>query len=663
MVRIRKPSMLYLGRASLQAAPITAMILLGSMLAAPLHGHECGPANIQLTVGQTAAWRIVADLTETTTQYVPTLTGDTNAVQVNPLRHFNSHSGDFVIFAAAPGVAILSVTWTYVPTGAVSVCAVQIEVFPPGVLDTGPTLGTNSDGSIDDGRLSLFDGRSSIPSRAVAGMIRYFVPESTPKLLVLAQCFGGNMAFAPQVASLPNTAILSATSLGQWAYYGGYHDDAARALFPAPGRTALDVHNAGSIGKRSLEESEDGTPLERGDQHYSSEWPLISGSLAPGAFLLEPITATTSVRSRHIVVYAGKPDIQNPRLENHDGFTLPISRGQRAEIRDTADRDAIKDNFANQPATTVHTAGGPPNPEDRRNGQDGWDHSGTLDGLQAAIQAAAAHIQSASDPAREQFILFVGDHGVTGNSTSAPSDTLIPPGTRSAIGQEHVAWTPDHPAVRHMLTDPANQPAFSLWFDFDAAPIDFMRAADGVPLPPLDLDLLRLDIESVQGSMSLWPSLSQPLDLDDDLRLGSVPGEGLDVTFPLAEDALLGQLIGHPFDLFLRNGTSRELVLSDITLTTGSVARAMADVVAPLRLIPLPRPQNGSFEFLVTGEPGGTVQIHRAVTPDAFLPWLVVSMSSPIVGVQDDEFSAHEGRAFYWGSSMALLLLGLPDKQ
>ncbi len=141
-----------------------------------------------------------------------------NAVRVNPLRPFSSHSGDFVIFAAAPGVAILSVTWTYAPTGAGRVCAVQIEVFPPGMMDTGPTPGTNSDGSIDDGRLSLFDGRGSIPSRAVASMIRHFVPESTPKLLVLAQCFGGNMAFAPQVAGLPNTAILSATSPGQCAY-------------------------------------------------------------------------------------------------------------------------------------------------------------------------------------------------------------------------------------------------------------------------------------------------------------------------------------------------------------------------------------------------------------------------------------------------------------
>ena len=66
---------------------------------------------------------------------------------------------------------------------------------------------------------------------------------------------------------------------------------------------------------------------------------------------------------------------------------------KKAPFSDAADRDRIKQNFAGDPNTTVTTAGGEPLAADRRLGQNGWDYSGTLDGLEAAIRKAGDAIK------------------------------------------------------------------------------------------------------------------------------------------------------------------------------------------------------------------------------------------------------------------------------
>jgi len=638
--------------ALVRLCPQLAALLVFLPVIPQLNAHICGPGVINLTVGQSCPWRITADRTEVTTAYVPALTGSTNAVDVTPVRPFQSHHGDFTITGVTPGTAILTVNWSYTPTGASGTCIVVLNVFPPGVMNTGPIPGTRPDGTIDDGRLSLYDGKGSIPSRAVGRLVEHFVPAAAPKLLIFAECYGGNAARSPFLARLPNATILSATAPGQWAYYGGYHDDAARALRPGAGRTARDVHEAGSAGKRTLMENQDGTPADKASSHYSSEWPILNGAVAPQAFPLSSVSPTGPVRSRHIVVYIGKPDVQQIDLQDHSGITLPSPDGQSQQVTDSADRDAIKDNFKNETGTTVHSAGGAPAPNDRRLGQDGWDYSGTLDGLQAAIQAAATAIRNSPTPAQEQFILFVGDHGVTGNQGARPVLTQVPSGARSLVLPNFAGWTADHPAVRFMLSDPANIPGFSLWFDFSEEPFAVDRGTDGAVLPPFTADEVILEVQSGSGIVPLRHTTCQVLDLDGNDQLGTIPDEGLEMFFPLPESVLLNRLIDQTADLYLANTAPHALPLTEIVLATGSVAKATPETRIPLALTPSGFDDQGAFGILVSGEPGQIVDLAISEVLPAWMPWTSVVLDTPLTRVQDPTPPASNGQRFYRAATL-----------
>ncbi|MFO7936904.1 MAG: hypothetical protein R6V06_04770 [Kiritimatiellia bacterium] len=65
-------------------------------------------------------------------------------------------------------------------------------------------------------------------------MIDSVVPPSAKRLIVLTQCYGGNCMGN---FTGTNTAVVSATSAGQTAVYGGYDNDAANACRPGAGRT------------------------------------------------------------------------------------------------------------------------------------------------------------------------------------------------------------------------------------------------------------------------------------------------------------------------------------------------------------------------------------------------------------------------------------------
>lgn len=176
-------------------------------------------------------------------------------------------------------------------------------------------------------------------------------------LIVLTQCFGGNMVDA-LANGRDNTGVTSATSKGEEAEYGGYDDDAAGALKPGAGRTSDDVHEAGTNGKAAGE-----TPTKAGD--------TIS---------LEPVDPVNGpIKSRHIIVYAGSPD-------------------GNATTSDEEQLQTIKDNFANEPNTDVTSVGG--------DGTGNWDHPGTEEGLKAALKEIQAKMN-----VHEQFIMFITDHG------------------------------------------------------------------------------------------------------------------------------------------------------------------------------------------------------------------------------------------------------------
>lgn len=256
----------------------------------------------------------------------------------------------------------------------------------------------------------------------LAQLIAAHIPACTKKLIVLTECYGGDVV--NDFANSPNTAVISATSPGQQAQYGGYDDDAANALRPGPGRNGNDVHVAGRNGRG------------RG------ETPMRGGTMSAGNFNLDDVSSNGPVRSRHIVYYAGKPN----------GM-------------DNAYRDTIKSNFAGQANTTVHTAGG---------SGSGYDQPGTTGGLHHAIDDAATNITNSPDPCREQFILFVSDHGDLEKLTQAqirelgvgktvktslpgfisgvdanPADFLNTPGNTTSysvllpLGQTGMTWNPD----------------------------------------------------------------------------------------------------------------------------------------------------------------------------------------------------------------------------
>jgi hypothetical protein len=184
-------------------------------------------------------------------------------------------------------------------------------------------------------------------------LLDHYIPAANvhSTLLILTECYGGDKM--DDLATRPNTTTLSATSVCQVAYYGGYHDDAAKALKPGVGRTSDDVHNAGIAGK------------------HASESPQKQGPVAS----LTKTHPDSTIKSRHVLVFAGHPNAQ-----------------------DNADVNNIKNNFTDQQATTVTAVGA--------NGAAPYDYPGTLQGLKDALNA----IKPQMNPS-EQFILFVTDHG------------------------------------------------------------------------------------------------------------------------------------------------------------------------------------------------------------------------------------------------------------
>ncbi|MCK4998168.1 MAG: hypothetical protein KAS23_01490, partial [Anaerohalosphaera sp.] len=90
------------------------------------------------------------------------------------------------------------------------------------------------------------------------------------------------------------------------------------------------------------------------------------------------------VKSRHIIVYAGKPD--------------------KKKGRDNDQLKQIKKNFAGEKNTTVHGVGG--------DGNSPWSYPGTKAGLEKALKKVKEDMNKKGvDPKKEQFILFVTDHG------------------------------------------------------------------------------------------------------------------------------------------------------------------------------------------------------------------------------------------------------------
>jgi hypothetical protein len=245
--------------------------------------------------------------------------------------------------------------------------------------------GSGARAGIIVGTLSTSSG-ASIPAPDVQAWITEWVPATTPKLVVLTECYGGN--------ALPDftgnsTAVISATSAFQQATYGYFDMGSASALgpdVPAAMKTAQNVLDGGS------------------ERQAPTETPIFGGGLALGSYSLDNATAAGDVQGRQVLVYAGQPD----------GGKLATDAGLL---------NTIAGNFTTVPAqaaTSVEGVG------DKAVAP--WTLPGTPAGLQGAISASGGTLAAAADPTKVQFALYATDHGGLRNvavdlnrSSSAPT--------------------------------------------------------------------------------------------------------------------------------------------------------------------------------------------------------------------------------------------------
>ncbi len=401
------------------------------------------------------------------------------------------------------------------------------------------------------------NSRRFISDRQLSRLINSAVPSTTQRLLIFAQCFGGEFV-ASSHFNTANTATAAGTTANQPAHYGGYHEGAAQGLRPGTGRTGQTVHNGGVA-----------TRFQAGPTY--NETPTTGGGLALSSFSLEPVTANGNVRSRHIVVYVGKPDSKLRRSRTTASPVLD-AQGKTQQVNDVADRDAIEKAFTGQTNTTVHTVGGAPDPNNPLAGTGGWDFPGSFDGLARAMQQVKQAIAASADPSKEQFILFVGNHG--DYRKAKQSGTSVAPSARSSVSSNFETLTLTNSTAFAMLGDPGNTPAFGFFVPFDELNIQVNRDAQGNYMPFHALGDFSMELIPGQGSrVVLTNFLEQFIDDGDDV-LGNQPGEGLLFRFGIDEATFFNRFTGGaPIEVAITNNNPFTVTVGEVVQSTGAIAR------------------------------------------------------------------------------------------
>jgi hypothetical protein len=391
-------------------------------------------------------------------------------------------------------------------------------------------------------------------------MIDSVVPPSAKRLIVLTQCYGGNCL---DNFTGTNTAVVSATSAGQKAVYGGYDDDAANACKPGAGRSGQNVHDAGTAGK------------------HSQETPSTGGGLAPGDVPLEPVTTDGAVRSRHVIVYAGMPDKKG---------------------RDNAQRDKIKANFTGETNTTVTTVGG----EGPKNG---WDKHGWKRGLQEAINEAAAAIEAAPDPSKEQFLLFVTDHGDMHNVEYVT--TPVPSSNSVVVANVAAFVTPDFQERQF------ERPGFSITVNIAPFFHEVNDPTDYTPFFPDDSWRILLTPPSPAAPILLTEFEERFIEWEDGI-IGNEPEEGVRIFFPVEPTLFVDSFFDITYDVEIFNDTPDQFQLMTFSQDTGPVAKSeQGSLIGEVALLP-----GGGMILFVNGLAGWryTLERRESLTEGEWLP-------------------------------------------
>jgi hypothetical protein len=381
-------------------------------------------------------------------------------------------------------------------------------------------------GAVVQGTLCTSLG-DSISSDQLRDWINELIPGGNERLLVMTQCFGGNAASS--FSMQPMTSVISATSPGETAKYGGYDNDAANALGPGPMKTGANVHAAGNAGK------------------HASETPMTTG--APGGFSLEPVaTMGDMIESRHVLVYAGQP-------------------GGGGGTTDVMQRDKIKMNFMGDAmVTTVGGAGG-----------GGWDKPGSAKGLREALKDIGTAIMMSPNPTKEQFIMYITDHGDLHKKESTA--TPLPQNTPS------VPLVPNFPTFSSsleldpqiLIDDSLNNPGFSVFLE----PTDPMSYSE-FPVFSNGAFTLLLDNPSPSGAdYSIDSFFDVFTELDNSGIVGDHPGEGIRISFQLPHLDSSMPFLDSFFDVFydvsLSNNTSLGFNVVEFSQDSGNIMKPVPE--------------------------------------------------------------------------------------
>ncbi|QOI99722.1 MAG: hypothetical protein HRU70_04200 [Phycisphaeraceae bacterium] len=348
-------------------------------------------------------------------------------------------------------------------------------------------------------------------------LIDDIIPACSPKLLVFTQCYGGD--FLNEFAGSGNTTVLTGSGPGKVTYYGGYHRGAAGALRPGPGRTARDVHQGG-INRRV------------GDEN-----PQTGGTVPPQNFPLDPV-GQNNILSRHVLVYAGKPE--------------PL---------DNADRDDIRGAFPNNPPSqSVRTVGG-------RGAADGYGAAASHANLKKALEDIRNEINASTDPCKEQFILFVTDHGDIHKVGGCGVGCVAPPAAPTPVQLEPFIspLVPFEP----WLIDPDNATGLSVFIDLAQAGI--VLPIDAGPFFHPGQVMVQVITQDGQA-FTLAQFEETYVDFGDGL-VGNEDLEGINLKYLIPEPAFIDSFFDVFFQVTVFNNTPQPLPIGRVTLDSGAVRR------------------------------------------------------------------------------------------
>ncbi|MBC8106865.1 MAG: hypothetical protein H7Z14_09775 [Anaerolineae bacterium] len=418
------------------------------------------------------------------------------------------------------------------------------------VIATQARLATAGNGDLPTSRDNY-----SIPAADVLDNLAD-LPAGCKRLIIATQCFGGT--FVRLARGKADTAAASGSDDKTKTTTGGYDKGATDQTKPESGNNGKKVHDSGDASKTGREnpQSTDGT---------AGNTPLQDVSL-------EPTSDSGAVYSRHILIYAGRP-----------------------EPTDKADRDKIKNAFQGQARTTVLSVGGGRRPGSPSQGTDGWDRPADGVDLIKAMEELKAQIMSSAHPEREQFIFYVMDHGVEVRNTPAtPNSPPTSPGQRGVIpGVQMFRSTPTAPDGEYdiekinLIEDTENVPGFNLFIPFTDATYAYDPFGGSSFFQPGDWSL-----QVGSHSFASFSEGYRDLGGAGDYVVGDSADEGISLFFPVPESLFLNEFFDTTLDVSFDNLVPvtggprfREWLVGSVTQTSGAMAQLPEPTSAMLLLI------------------------------------------------------------------------------